>query len=257
MARKWLRTATAGRSSSRFPLAVQAAARSSTRFTASVPTAGNGLSSWQSRDARPADCRSRRPNRRFAARASRSRRRSRAPVLQLLMAISPGASPSVSNMAARSRLCGRWRDTWRRLFATGAIGCWYRCRCTKLAWSRGFNQSALVARELSRRLGIVADPLILARIRRTPLLKGMSPLQRRKTGRRRVPGTRQEGGRRENHHPGRRRADDGEYRRGPRADVEASGRRPSGTGQLGARGETFAVDALRLMPKYPAEGNVA
>jgi ComF family protein len=48
-------------------------------------------------------------------------------------------------------------------------------------WSRGFNQSALVARELSRRLQVPADPLLLRRIRRTPPLKGMSPLQRRKT----------------------------------------------------------------------------
>jgi ComF family protein len=48
-------------------------------------------------------------------------------------------------------------------------------------WNRGFNQSALVARELSRRLGIAANPLVLRRIRRTPPLKGMSPLQRRKT----------------------------------------------------------------------------
>ena len=48
-------------------------------------------------------------------------------------------------------------------------------------WNRGFNQSALVVRELSRRLGIAADPLVLSRTRRTPPLKGMSPLQRRKT----------------------------------------------------------------------------
>jgi ComF family protein len=48
-------------------------------------------------------------------------------------------------------------------------------------WSRGFNQSALVASELSRRLGIGADALVLSRTRRTPPLKGMSPLQRRKT----------------------------------------------------------------------------
>jgi ComF family protein len=48
-------------------------------------------------------------------------------------------------------------------------------------WTRGFNQSALVARELSQRLKISADPLLLRRIRRTPPLKGMSPLQRRKT----------------------------------------------------------------------------
>jgi len=48
-------------------------------------------------------------------------------------------------------------------------------------WSRGFNQSALVARELSRRLHVRSEPLVLRRIRRTPALKGMSPLQRRKT----------------------------------------------------------------------------
>jgi ComF family protein len=48
-------------------------------------------------------------------------------------------------------------------------------------WTRGFNQSALVARELSRRLNIAADPLALRRTRRTPPLKGMSMLQRRKT----------------------------------------------------------------------------
>ena len=48
-------------------------------------------------------------------------------------------------------------------------------------WTRGFNQSALVARELSRRLKLRADPSLLRRTRRTPPLKGMSPLQRRKT----------------------------------------------------------------------------
>jgi len=48
-------------------------------------------------------------------------------------------------------------------------------------WNRGFNQSALVARELSRRLGIAADPLALSRTRRTSPLKGMSPVQRRRT----------------------------------------------------------------------------
>jgi len=48
-------------------------------------------------------------------------------------------------------------------------------------WTRGFNQSALVARELSRRLKLESDPRVLRRSRRTPPLKGMSPLQRRKT----------------------------------------------------------------------------
>ena len=47
-------------------------------------------------------------------------------------------------------------------------------------WSRGFNQAALVARELSQRLQLAADPMVLRRTRRTPPLKGMSPLQRRK-----------------------------------------------------------------------------
>jgi len=47
-------------------------------------------------------------------------------------------------------------------------------------WRRGFNQSALVARELSRRLGIATDPFVLRRTKATPPLKGMSPLQRRK-----------------------------------------------------------------------------
>jgi ComF family protein len=47
-------------------------------------------------------------------------------------------------------------------------------------WNRGFNQSQLVARELSRRLKIANSPFVLRRTRRTPPLKGMSALQRRK-----------------------------------------------------------------------------
>jgi ComF family protein len=48
-------------------------------------------------------------------------------------------------------------------------------------WSRGFNQSALVARELSHRLGIETELFALRRSRRTPPLKGMSSSQRRRT----------------------------------------------------------------------------
>jgi len=48
-------------------------------------------------------------------------------------------------------------------------------------WQRGFNQSALVARELSRRLQLRSDALVLRRVKRTPPLKGLSPVQRRKT----------------------------------------------------------------------------
>ena len=47
-------------------------------------------------------------------------------------------------------------------------------------WSRGFNQSALVVHELSRRLDLRSEVLGLRRTKRTPPLKGMSPLQRRK-----------------------------------------------------------------------------
>jgi ComF family protein len=47
-------------------------------------------------------------------------------------------------------------------------------------WGRGFNQSALVARELSRSLDIAEDPFLIRRVKRTPSLKGMTPLQRRK-----------------------------------------------------------------------------
>lgn len=47
-------------------------------------------------------------------------------------------------------------------------------------WQRGFNQSAIVARELSRRTGLAIDPVALRRVRRTPPLKGLSLRQRRR-----------------------------------------------------------------------------
>ena len=47
-------------------------------------------------------------------------------------------------------------------------------------WNRGFNQSALIAGQLARRLGIASDPAALVRTRSTPPLKGMSVSQRRK-----------------------------------------------------------------------------
>lgn len=47
-------------------------------------------------------------------------------------------------------------------------------------WGRGFNQSALVARELSRATGIAAHPSAVKRVKRTPPLKGMSLSQRRR-----------------------------------------------------------------------------
>ncbi len=47
-------------------------------------------------------------------------------------------------------------------------------------WQRGFNQSAIVARELSRQTGLENDATILKRVKRTPPLKGMSLQQRRR-----------------------------------------------------------------------------
>ena len=66
------------------------------------------------------------------------------------------------------------REDGERLLVPGPL---HRVRL----WHRGFNQSALIARELSRRLQIEMDPSVLRRIRRTPALKGMSLSQRRRT----------------------------------------------------------------------------
>ena len=47
-------------------------------------------------------------------------------------------------------------------------------------WQRGFNQSSLIANELSRRVGRPCDHRLLLRVKRTPPLKGLSRLQRRR-----------------------------------------------------------------------------
>lgn len=47
-------------------------------------------------------------------------------------------------------------------------------------WWRGFNQSAVVGREIARRTGIAQAPLALWRTKRTPALRGMSRDQRRR-----------------------------------------------------------------------------
>lgn len=48
-------------------------------------------------------------------------------------------------------------------------------------WSRGFNQSAIVARDLSRRTGLPVAVGALKRTRATPPLKGVGMRQRRRT----------------------------------------------------------------------------
>lgn len=46
-------------------------------------------------------------------------------------------------------------------------------------WSRGFNQSALVAKNLGRRWGVRVEPQLLRRVRPTQPLKGLNHAQRR------------------------------------------------------------------------------
>ncbi|WP_335339240.1 ComF family protein [Sphingorhabdus sp. M41] len=48
-------------------------------------------------------------------------------------------------------------------------------------WLRGFNQSVLIGRELSRSAGIGMNHDVIFRHKPTPLLRGMSGTQRRKT----------------------------------------------------------------------------
>ena len=48
-------------------------------------------------------------------------------------------------------------------------------------WRRGFNQSVLVARELSKRTGVPVAVDALTRVRATPPLKGLNMRQRRRT----------------------------------------------------------------------------
>jgi ComF family protein len=48
-------------------------------------------------------------------------------------------------------------------------------------WQRGFNQAAIVMTALSQRTGIPGDARLIERVKRTPPLKGMSALQRRRT----------------------------------------------------------------------------
>jgi ComF family protein len=47
-------------------------------------------------------------------------------------------------------------------------------------WSRRFNQSAMLARAVSRLSGVPVDNFLLARVKRTPSQVGLSPAQRRR-----------------------------------------------------------------------------
>ena len=65
--------------------------------------------------------------------------------------------------------------------APRSASCCRRRRRRWRVWSRGFNQSVLVARELGSVWHIPTAPNLLRRVKRTQPLKGMSHSQRRKT----------------------------------------------------------------------------
>ena len=157
--------------------------------------------------------------RRSAARCLAGRRGSLGRAPRSFMTSCREASRSASNTAARSRSPGPWRDTWRRsVEERRRARCWCRCRCIAPGCG-GADSTSRRWSPASCRGGWTspADPFAFRRIKRTPPLKGMSPLQRRKAVAGRVQGPRQSGGRREDHHPGRRRADHGKHGRGLRA----------------------------------------
>ena len=188
------------------------------KCTASAPIAGARSSSSAIRAARPAGFRFRRPRRRAAARAWRSRRGSLGPAPRSLMTNCRAASPSASNMGARSRSPGPWRATWRRWSASGTIPLLVPVPLhrTRL-WPRGFNQSALVAREISRRLGHRRRPFPDPPDQAHAAAEGHEPAATAQGRRRRVQGPRPALGRGTHDHPDRRRADDRKHRRGVRA----------------------------------------
>jgi ComF family protein len=47
-------------------------------------------------------------------------------------------------------------------------------------WRRGYNQAALIARQLAKDSGLAFSPDLLQRTKATPLLRGLGPAERRK-----------------------------------------------------------------------------
>ncbi len=133
--------------------------------------------------ARFAACRCKAPKRSNVRGASRGRRgslaRARAAVAyddlsrRLALKLKYGRKVAVAKTMARymSPLLGA--DDAQRILIPVPL---HRSRL----WQRGFNQSAIVGRELSRLSGIQMEPERLCRVKRTPPLKGMSPLQHRR-----------------------------------------------------------------------------
>jgi predicted amidophosphoribosyltransferase len=115
-------------------------------------------------------------------------------------------------------------------------------------WSRGFNQSALIAAALAKGSDHPCDPFLLERKRRTPKLKGMTVSDRKKAVKGRVCASRGQECLQPARDPGRRRLYQWQYRRGlcPAAQAQGGGERFAA--RLGSGGRSAA---RRLVPSQP------
>jgi ComF family protein len=92
---------------------------------------------------------------------------------QLAIRLKYGRKVALARTMARFMAPLVEQDEGQRLFVPVPLHRWR-------LWNRGFNQSALIARELSRRLGIASNPTALVRWRTAPPLKGMNVSQRQR-----------------------------------------------------------------------------
>lgn len=92
---------------------------------------------------------------------------------KVVLKLKYGGKIGLAKMIAR-QMVRHLPDNRDRLIITPVPLHWTRM------WSRSFNQSALIANELSRLAGVDFIPDLLLRNRQTPMLRGMNAQQRRK-----------------------------------------------------------------------------
>ena len=113
-------------------------------------------------------------------------------------------------------------------------------------WRRGFNQSSLVAQELSKSWGLATERRLLRRVKRTQPLKGMNHAQRRKGRRGRLCLGRCRSYQRENGHPCRRCTDQRQHGGGLCQGAATGRSKPNRVDLLGEGGSPGAAHALTL-----------